>query len=33
VAVAVDHGVFQAGVYLVGAMHHRHGSSTLSISL
>jgi hypothetical protein len=27
VAVAVDHGVFQAGVYLFGAMHHRHGFS------
>jgi hypothetical protein len=27
VAVAVDHGVFQAGVYFSGAITHRHGSS------
>jgi hypothetical protein len=33
VAVAVDHGMFQAGVYLCGAIDHRHGSSPLSISI
>jgi len=27
VAVAVDHGVFEAGVYFSGAIFHRHGSS------
>jgi hypothetical protein len=33
VAVAVDHGVFQAGVYFSGAITHRHGSSRLSFFL
>lgn len=33
VAVAVDHGMLQAGVYLCGVLHHRHGSFPLSISL
>jgi hypothetical protein len=33
VAVAVDHRVFQAGVYFSGAIFHRHGSSRLSLFL
>jgi hypothetical protein len=31
VAVAVDHGVFQAGAYFSGAIFHRHGSSRFAL--
>src|SRR4030095_6975435 len=33
VAVAVDHWMFEAGVYFSGAIFHRHGSSRLSFFL
>jgi hypothetical protein len=33
VAVAVDHRMFEAGVYFSGAIFHRHESSRLALFL